>query len=61
MKIGSARQCGTSRGLSCGERKVPWGHGLAAACERTVQNERSGPLWAKVGMSGFGRGVELGL
>jgi len=61
MQIGSARQCGASRGLFSGVKMVPWGHGWPPRCERTIQIERSGPLWTRVGMAGLGRGVELGL
>jgi len=47
----SARQCGTSRGRSFGDGIVLWGHGLAAACERTAQKERSRPRWARLAQS----------
>jgi len=59
----SARQCGTSRGRSFGDGIVLWGHSLAAACERTIQKERSRPRWVRlaqsrkrVGMPAFCRG-----
>jgi len=47
FEIGSVRQCGTSRGQSFGDGMVRRGRGLVAACERTVQKERSRPRWAE--------------
>ena len=69
FEIGSVRQCGTSRGRSFGDGMVRRGHGLVAACERTVLKERSRSWWAEsptvlvtaVGLPGFCRGPELGL
>jgi len=70
FEIGLVQQCGTSRGRSFGDGMVRRGHGLVAACERTVQNEHIRPRWAEsptvpmmtaVGMPGFCRGPELGL
>jgi len=64
----SARQRGTLRGRSFGDGIVLWGHGLAAACERTIQKERSRPRWVRLaqsrkraGMPAFCRGPPLTL
>ena len=47
----SARQCGTSRGRSFGDGIVLGGHGLAVACERTIQKECSRPRWVRLAQS----------